>query len=77
MDAGGGRVALGGPHRPPGRGSVEAVAPGAQGRWRREADDGRGDAAAFAVYPAAVVGLQVEAGSAARDREQLHVRTTN
>lgn len=68
-------MTLGRATRPPLRGSVEAVAAGAQGRRRREADDGRGDSAAFAVYPAAVVGFQVQAGSAKRDK--MHVQAEN
>lgn len=75
LDARGGGVALGRANGPPLRGSVEAVAAGAQGRRCREADDGRGDAAAFAVYPAAVVGFQVQAGSAERDKKHGQAKT--
>lgn len=39
---------------------MEAVAIRGQSRGRREADDRRGDSAAFAVDPAAVIGFQVE-----------------
>lgn len=49
--------------RPPLRGPVEAIAIRAQSRGRRETDNRRGDAAAFAVDPAAVVGFQVEVGT--------------
>lgn len=56
--------------RPPLRGPVEAVAVGAQSRGRREADDRCGDAAAFAVYPAAVVGFQVQVGSTEWDKNR-------
>lgn len=80
LDArGGGGVALGRPARPPLRGCVEAAvaATGAQGRRRREADDGRGDAAAFAVYPAAVVGFQVQAGAAAGDKTHVQAEKTS
>lgn len=54
---------------------MEAIAGGAQGRRCRKADDGRGDAAAFAVYPAAVVGFQVQGGSTNRNKK--HRRQTN
>lgn len=56
--------------RPPLRGPVEAVAVRAQSRGCREADDGRGDAATFAVYPAAVVGFQVQVGSTERHKNR-------
>lgn len=46
--------------RPPLRGPVEAIAIRGQSGGRWEADDRRGDPAAFAVDPAAVIGFQVE-----------------
>lgn len=49
--------------RPPLRRPVEAITIRAQSRGRWEADNGCGDAAAFAVDPAAVVGFQVEIGT--------------
>lgn len=57
--------------RPPLRGPVEAIAIRAQSRGRRETDNRRGDAAAFAVDPAAVVGFQVEVGTTTETKTYL------
>jgi len=49
-----------GQRRPPLRGPAEAVAIRRQGGGAWEADDRRGDPAAFAVEPAAFIGFAVE-----------------
>lgn len=50
--------------RPPLWGPVEPITIRGQSRGCREADDRRGDAAAFAVDPAALIGFEVEVGAA-------------
>lgn len=49
--------------RSPLHGPMEAVPIGAQIRWCWEADDRRGDPAAFAVDPAAVIQLKAQVGT--------------
>ena len=70
LDARGRRVTR---WRPPVRGPVESVPVWAQSGRRREADDRRGDPAAFAVDPASVAGFLVEGRTT---REETNRRTS-
>lgn len=56
--------------RPSLRRPVEAVGVRGQSGRRREADDGRGDAAAFAVDPFALISSQIEVWTAFREERK-------
>ena len=68
LDARGRRVTR---WRPPVRGPVESVPVWAQSGRRREADDRRGDPAAFAVDPASVAGFLVEGRTTREETNRL------